>query len=540
MPRKLIQPVILTIVFALSRRLYAVAGLHFQVATITSSWHFIDIHLLKTDLWRSVFYLHTQPPLLNLLTGLGLQLFPTTYERLFQAAFLLIGLVFALSIYFLGNKLGFSNNLSLVLAMWFCLSPSAIVYENIYSYVYPLPAALTLSAVFLARFLETRRPPDGLFFSLLLACLALTWSLFHLTWLLGCFAIVWFALKDARRKALWLLPALLLVTAWYAKNALLYGTFSASTWGGLNLFKIVTYDISGETRKAWVKEGNLSALSLVPPFRSPEVYLRYFPQTPLTGIPLLDEYETSTGYRNQHHRVYVLAGEQYWNDSLRMIALAPHAYLRSVLRAAYIFFHSASDYKQIMDIRHPIDPLDTLWNRLFYGQWLKDETLSERAERFSPGHFAWLLTIGFFLALGGGLAYLWQERARLSRPRPALLLFLLWNVVFVSLVSVTMDIGENNRFRFTIDAILLLMLVFALRYNFQRTVTPPSQSTPQNGRSFPFRHDANTSLVHGRRYTARPLRPAARLPLRAKAGWPSTSRNAGARRALQAMRRLSR
>lgn len=518
MPKKFIQPVILTIVFALSRWLYAKAGVHFEADTLTSSWHFIDIHLLQTDLWRSVFYLHTQPPLLNLLTGLGLQLFPTAYERVFHIGFLMVGWVFALSIYFLGNKLGFPCNLSLALAIWFCLSPSAIVYENLYSYVYPIPAALTLSAVFLARFLETRRPLDGLFFSFLLACLALTWSLFHLVWLLGCIAIVWLALKGARRRALWLLPALLLVTAWYAKNALLYDAFSASTWGGLNLFKIVTYDISGETRKAWVKEGRISALSLVPPFRSPEVYLRYFPQTPVTGIPLLDAYETSTGYRNQHHRVYAPAGEQYWNDSLRMIALAPHLYLKSVWRAAYIFFHSASDFKHIMDIRHPIDALDTLWNRLFYGQWLKDETLSERAERFSPGHFAWLLTIGFFLALGGSLAYLWQERARLSEPRPALLLFLLWNVVFISLVSVTMEIGENNRFRFTLDAILSLMLVFALRRNVQRTVTPPNQSAPQNGRSFPFRRDGNTNHPHGKRYTNRRPRPAARLPLRAKSG----------------------
>ncbi len=463
MIRKFSHPTILTLAFGLSRWLYARGGIHFEATTITSSWHFIDVHLLKTDLWRSVFYLHTQPPLLNLFTGLGLQLFPTAYESVFRLCFLLMGLLFALSIYSLGNKLALPKTLSLLLALWFCISPATVIYENIFSYAYPLAAALTLSAVFLARFLETKRPLDGVLFSLLLAAMALTWSLFHLVWLIGCFAIVLFALQGQRHKATWLLPALLLVTAWYVKNAVLYDTFSASTWGGLNLFKIVTHDIPGETRKAWVKEGQVSQLALVPPFRSPEVYLRYFPQTPITGIPLLDEYYTSSGYRNQHHRVYVSAGERYWKDSLRMIALAPQAYLRSVSFAAYIYFHSASDYKQVMDIRQPIERLDTLWNRLFYGQWQKDETLSERAARFSPGHFAWLLTLGFFLALSGGLAYVWQARAYLFEPRVAVLLFLLWNLIFVSVISVTMDIGENNRFRFTIDALWLLMLAFTLR-----------------------------------------------------------------------------
>ncbi len=456
-------PAILAAVFVLSRLLYARAGVRFEAGTITSSWHFIDIHLLKTDLWRSVFYLHTQPPLLNLLTGLGLQLFPANYPAVFHALFLLTGLAFALFIYYLGNRLGFPKYLSLILAAWFSISPATIIYENILSYAYPLPAVLTMAAVFLARFLENKRPVDGLLFSFLLAGMALTWSLFHLIWLVGCLAIAWFALKGTRTKAAWLLPALLLVTAWYAKNALLYDTFSASTWGGLNLFKIVTYDMPGKTRKAWIEEGKVSELALVPPFRSPEVYLEYFPNTPLTGIPLLDEYYTSTDYRNQHHHVYVPAGERYWKDSLHMIALAPQDYLRSVLRATYIFFHSASDYKQIMDIRQPIDRLDTLWNRLFYGQWQKDEALQERAARFSPGHFAWFLTIGFLLALTGLSAYLWQARARLSEPRPALLLFLFWNLLFVSVISVTMDLGENNRFRFTIDALALLALVFVVR-----------------------------------------------------------------------------
>jgi hypothetical protein len=56
--------------------LYSNAGVRFDAGTITRTWHFIDLYLLKNDLWRSIYYIHTQPPLMNLLTGVGLQLFP--------------------------------------------------------------------------------------------------------------------------------------------------------------------------------------------------------------------------------------------------------------------------------------------------------------------------------------------------------------------------------------------------------------------------------------------------------------------------------
>jgi len=451
---------ILGVVFVLSRILYSQAGIQFDVDTIFTFGHYIDPLLLKTDLLRSVFFLHSQPPLLNLVTGLGLQLFPTSYASIFNILFSLTGLAFTLSIYFLGKRLGFSKYVSLTLAAWFSVSPATVVYENWYFYSHPLSAALALSGVLLVRYIERKRWIDGILFSFLLAGMALTWSLFHIAWLAGCFMIAWLALKGERMKAAWLLPAFLLVTAWYLKNAFLYDTFSTSTWGGLNLFKIVTYDIPGKVRKQWIKTGKISELAAIPPFRSPEVYLEYFPETPITGISLLDDLYTSTNYRNQHHRVYVQAGEWYWNDSLRMIVLAPGDYIISLGRSTYIFFHSASDYKQIAGLRQPVDGLDTIWNRLFYGQWQKDESLSERAERFSFSHFAWVLAAEYILIVFGGFTWLWKERSRQSQTRHVLFIFLFWNFLFVSATSIMMEIGENNRFRFTVDALAILLLGF--------------------------------------------------------------------------------
>ena len=461
--RESLAPVLLGGIFILSRILYYSVGVRFDAGTITRTWHFIDIDLLKHDLWRSVFYLHTQPPLMNLLTGIGLQLFPTAYAYVFNIFFLLDGFALTLAIYFLGNRLGFPKVLSAILATLFALSPATIVFENYYFYTYPTTVLLTLSTVFLVRFLEKKRAVDGLLFSMMLAANALTWSLFHLVWLLGCLGMLAFLLKGSRRKALWALPAFLLVFALYAKNGILYGSFTASTWAGLNLFKTVTINIPEKVRKQWVKEGLVSDLALVPPYRSPDVYLKYFPDTPITGIPLLDDINMSGGYRNQHHLSYVYAGRRYLKDSLRIILHAPHYYLDNIPFAFYIFLHSASDYEPVHEIRAPIDAWDTIWNRLFYGQWQKDESLAARSHTFSPGHLAWWLTLSFILVITAVPIYLWRRRADIYKLEYGLVLFMFWNIMFVSAAGILLDIGENNRTRFSIDPFILLLTFFFLR-----------------------------------------------------------------------------
>jgi hypothetical protein len=453
----------LGVIFLVSRILYSKAGIEFDANTVTKTWHFIDIHLLKYDLWRSVFYLHTQLPLMNLLTGVGIQLFPESYASIFRVFYILGGFLLTLSMYFLGNRLGFPGYLSFILAAWFAVSPATVVFENEYFYTYPMIVLLTLSAVFLVRFLEKKRALDGLIFSLMLASMALTWSLFHLLWLLGCFGIVAFLLKGDRRKALWLLPAFLLAFAWYAKNTIIYDSFTASSWGGLNLFKTVTLRIPGDVRKQWVKDGIISELALIPPYRSPDVYLEYFPDTPLTGIPLLDDINISGGYRNQHHLSYVSAGEQYLTDSVRIVFHAPGYYLRIIPYSLYIYLHSASDYEPTYNIRTPIDGWDTVWNRLFYGQWQKDEPLRERARTFSPDHVAWWLAIGFTIAITMTPVFLWRHRDTLHQPPNALILFMFWNLLFVSAAGILLDIGENNRTRFVVDPFILLLSVYFVR-----------------------------------------------------------------------------
>jgi hypothetical protein len=300
-------------------------------------------------------------------------------------------------------------------------------------------------------------------FFTLLCIMALTWSLFHIVWLFG-FATLLFLLTAERKKLLMAasLP-LLLVTAWYGKNLVTVGEFTVSSWAGMNIAKIVTFRTSEAERKQLVKSGELSKFALLPPFRNPLVYLELLPRTPLTGIPMLDKPETSLNGRNHHHLVYVEASKYYLRDALRMIRAKPNSYLRSIGQAVYIYFHSASDFDLTGGNRVRILAFDLWWNRIFYGQWRNDETSIERNSSMGAEHVGWWIVAGFFIATTGSAIFLWKNRGNLAEPGNVLILFMAYNIFFVTLVGNTMDIGENNRFRYTVDPFLLILPVFFIR-----------------------------------------------------------------------------
>ncbi len=449
--------------FILSRVLYDRAGIRFQGDTYLGYWQFIDPLLLKTDLWRSVFYLHSQPPLMNLLTGIVLQGFPTNHEEVFHILYFMAGLVLVVSIYFLGLSMRFPSRLAAIISAWFVISPGAVLYEHWLAYAYPLTALLTLAGVFLYQFIKTGKKRWGCIFFASLALIALTWSLFHIVWFFGVVIILLIYTDNRKRAALAALLPFILVSAWYGKNLLIVGEFTASSWAGMNLSRITTFRLSEKDRRQMVKTGELSKFALIPPFRNPLVYLKLLPDTPKTGIPVLDEPETSLGRRNHNHLVYVEASRKYLRDALQVVKLRPQDYIRSIWQSLYIYFHSPSDFDLTQENRIKTYEFDLWWNRIFYGQWQIDEPPLERIISMSGEHVSWWTVVVFCTAVYGSTDFLWRNRGRASEPENLLALFMIYNILFVSLAGNLMDIGENNRFRFSIDPFIYILFIFFVR-----------------------------------------------------------------------------
>ncbi len=455
------------ILFVLSRIAYDRAGIQFQEGLYQGWWHYIDPQLLSTDLWRSIFHLHSQPPLMNLFSGIVLQGFPDTYLDMFHLIYFLMGLAFTSGLYVLGLQMDLKPWAAAGLAAWFMISPGTVMYEHLLAYGYPIALLLVWAAICLAQFVETEHTVWGIAFFCSLSIIALLWSLFHILWLLAIASALFLSRLPRKKLVLAAILSILVVTGWYAKNLFQVGHFTASTWMGLNLSKISTFRTSEEQREKLVKAGRLSEFALLPPFRHPDVYLELLPDTRHSGILLLDETETSLGTRNFHHLVYAQASDYYLNDAIYIITHYPFLYLRSIEQAIYIYFHSASDFEPLFENREHVRSLDVAWNRLFYGQWQSDESSIDRNVGMSVEYVGWWIVAAFVAVTVAGLRYVWNRRPDFDDPHVLVVSFMLFNVLFVSLIGNLMDIGENNRFRFVIDPFVVILLVFLLQNGIQ-------------------------------------------------------------------------
>jgi hypothetical protein len=454
------------LLFVVSRIAYDRAGVQFQEGLYQGWWHYIDPQLLSTDLWRSIFHLHSQPPLMNLFSGIVLQGFPDTYRDVFHLIYFLMGLVFTSGLYVLGLQMEIRPWVAAGLAAWFMISPATVMYEHLLAYGYPIALLLVWAAICLVQFIKTKHIAWGFAFFLLPGMIALLWGLFHIVWLLMIAAALFLSGLPRKKLVLAAILPILVVSGWYSKNLVQVGDFTASTWMGMNLSKISTFRTSKEQREDLVKDGALSEFALLPPFRHPEVYLELLPETRSTGIPLLDLAETSLGTRNFHHLVYAEASSYYLHDAIYIITHDPASYLRSIWQAFYIYFHSASDFEPVVENREHIRALDTAWNRLFYAQWQSDESSIDRNVSRSPAHVGWWIATALVAVVIMAIRFI---RKRHLEDRHVLVVsFMLFNILFVTVAGNLLDIGENNRFRFVIDPLIVMLLAFLLQNSFQQ------------------------------------------------------------------------
>ncbi len=444
-------------VFVLSRLLYRSAGVGFDDGTLVYYWQYIDPQLLKTDLWRSVLHLHSQPPLFNLFLGAVLRLPGSLPHVAFHALFAACGLVLGATLLALAARLGVPRALRLPAVALFLASPGCILTESLLFYAYPVMAALALAALCLHRFARSGRHDDGLACFGLLAAVVLTQSFFHLVFFL--LAIVLgaaLALRGRRRavRAAAALP-LLLATVWYARSAALFGSFSSSTWLGMSLAKIATKFVPPEELPRLAAEDPREAILAVEPFSPLGDYVGLTPMPLPTGIPVLDMPRKSTGARNLNHLAYVEISRRSLAATRAFVRRHPAEYLHGVVTSWLVYFRSGADSAWLRDNRLKVAGLSRWFDRLVY---LQPEPF---VNRLGPSHIAWSILVLLPFVLVHAVRSARRRLREGDAAGAATLLFLAFTVVYVAVVGNSVEIGENNRFRFESEPLALaLLLVF--------------------------------------------------------------------------------
>jgi hypothetical protein len=426
--------------------IYHACGIHFDAAPLNSSWQFLDPLLLRTDLLRSVWYLHSQPPVFNLCLGIVVKLTGSHWESAFHLLYVGCGLTLYIGLVMLMQRLGVRLRLAVLAATLFLVSPSFMLYEHWLFYTFPVAMLLVMAVLALARLLNRPSPVRGLVFCSVVFLLCGIQNMYQFPYfVLSVVGIA--ALHPRGRRAVLcgaVLPFALLCTL-YVKNTVVFGVPSTGSWAGMSLAKMTIDYLPTNTLHTLVTSGMISPLSLVEPFSPPDAYPpAYFTATGFDKVPAVSARLKSTGAPNMNHVGFVGVSRQYLRDSLAVLWRYPRTLAAASGDAWWIYSWSSSEYRFLERNRAQVAGWNRAFDRILYGHW--------RDSRVYLG-----LVIGLSLAVVFATAVLFSgERAYAGDWR--ILACVLFNILYVAVVGNMVEMGENNRFRFTTDALSVAIL----------------------------------------------------------------------------------
>ena len=441
---------LVVLLFAVSRLLArGVFGLRFDAATL-DYWQVLDPQLLRTDLLRSVLFQHGQPPLFNIFLGVVLKAAGEHAPLAFDAVFLALGLALLLAIHALLRELGVPTPAALAATAVQAFSTTLLVYESWLFNTLPTAVLLAWAAVWLARAARGRRRAV-LAFAAAVAAVSLLRSTYHLVWTVCALTLLLVAVPAARRRvaALAALLALAPVVGLYAKNAVLVGSFSSSSWMGMNFARMTTDRLDAATRERWSATGELPAAAREPAFspldRYPAPLRSAPPGTP--AHPALTAPVKSDGSENFNHAAYAAIAREDMRGALRVIARRPRVYLSAVREAWLTWLRPPTDYEFVEAQRQALGRWDALHSRL---------VLWSRPGPRGDGPSWMIAAAGLLVALALAATPAGERRRRLL-----LLAFPLLAIAVNAVAGNLAEVEENNRFRVEVEPLVWALGVWA-------------------------------------------------------------------------------
>jgi hypothetical protein len=467
----------LSVLFLGSRAALALAGLRFSFSL---DWMWLSDPGDLRDRWlETLLYFHAFPPGMNALTGVLLKIGDSNAAGLAHGVFLGIGLVFVNGLFSLARAAGLSTRAAFALALALSLAPPSIYFEHLYLYEWPVATLLCVSAVLFHR--AVHRPSFWIWLAFfgVSAAIAVTRSSFHLAWFVALASLgVWFAARGSRRVVVAgaLVPAALLV-ALYGKNLWLFGEFAASTFGPASYTLVTVAQLPRDVRDAWVREEKLSPFATTSVYAPPRDYARYFADPEHERWPpqvtRLEHREVSAANFNhwwllEVHRARRADAREYLRDR-------PGDYLRNVAAGLRDMFGPSTSW-------HPRDGTpasphyqhqqvlggyEAWFNRLLHRVPLAPIGLYA----FLPLVLVWATVLAWRLIRAGDPA---------SRARGALLIFCVFQIVYVVAASSMLTFLESARYRFQIEWAIWLIVAACIASRASRTVPTIPVALPKS------------------------------------------------------------
>ncbi|HRQ37427.1 MAG TPA: hypothetical protein PLD25_05885 [Chloroflexota bacterium] len=434
-------------------------------------WQTIPADLLRSDLWQSLWHYHAQPPLFNLFGAFLLKLFYPHHLEAMHFIYIVLGSLLAGMVYRVLWALTNRARLSFVTAVLLALNPALFLYEAYPLYDLPTAFLVMLSIFCIAIYRTNPRQWPLVAFVVTLNLLVLTRSFYHLLILFVSIPFVLFLARGQRGR---LLPVLFLVSllsvGWYAKNEYRFGFFGSSSWQGIGLWKIVGVAYSADEMAALVEQGLVSpAVANLPEFSPPSLFVPYG-FTATTAVPVLAQ--------DDYNNINILAISQMYNRSaLNVLKQDPGRYALTVILAYMVYTSPPSRFYHLTENAARMGVHEQFVSGYLLGQRfiqryspLRDETMGS--------WLAILLPVNFMIYL------LWVfKQNRLSPGRwrvylhtDAVMVWLVFMIVYTTAVGITLEYIENVRFQFLVEQpIWIFMVVTTYRIIRPQPNHSPSQ-----------------------------------------------------------------
>lgn len=422
---------------------YVISRLYFYlIPGLTFSYfpdgyvQYLDIALLKSHFLKSIFYLHSQPPLFNFFIGIVENISSELTSQIFNVTFVIIGLLTNILLFKILRKLKISSLLSFSATIFYLISPATLLYENLFFYTHIVIFFLIFASFFLILYLENHNAFHLFYFFLFLSLCFLTTSFFHLSW----FLIILTSILILERKR-WKLSLkavcipLFLVLALLFKNQIVFGEFSSSTWLGMNLSRITVNELPEQERIKLVQAGKLSEIALLPPFPDAKYLFesKSIKSENSTHIDVLDRMFKNSGHTNYNNQVYIKASHLAMKDDIYVIINYPAVYTSGIFKSFKLYFDSPTKFNLLEQNVAKIKTYNRFFNSFIYGS-----SPNTTVGYFSIILIPMMLVLALLIIFGKGI----------EKSKKYFSVFLIFNIVYVMIIGNFLELGENNRFRY--------------------------------------------------------------------------------------------
>jgi hypothetical protein len=471
----------LLVVYIVSRTSSYLAGVRFDSHEVWFYWQFMDNDLLRHHLLQSIFYLHAQPPLMNLSYGLLLKAFPAHWPGVAYCLQCVFGLLAWTAILRIVTGHLASRGAALLFVGLAMCNPSAILYEAQPLYTHVVFCLLAFSAYFFDLYLQRRSQAPAIALLVTLTLLVFWRSSFHALWFAA--LSVWLLLLANRTRQSWKNPShhafgrilatamvcFMMIGALYLKNGLIFGSYNSGSWLGMSLAKAWTWpksDVAALKIKSLVARGKLSPISGIKSFGGVDRYEGIVPFPPPMGLEAVDAPFHHNGRVNFNNAAYVGIAKAYQRDYWKVWRYSPRTLIGFIAQGWLDYMKPTSQYFNDYgpENERVLEPLDAIYRGVFCCRFMPISSRIRPSNNLRQNVLHGLLSLCWGAVLSTGMFFALLLSPRLLRwvaqydpDKRRLLLFCIGNILYSAILCNLLEEGENMRFRYETYALAVVV-----------------------------------------------------------------------------------